>query len=76
MTAARRVLIGVVVAGTAALDVLAHPHGESWWHHFFGFDLVYGFAGCVAIVVGSKVLGKVWLQRRERFYEGGEGTEE
>ena len=76
MTAARWVWLGVVVVGTGALDVLAHPHGDSWWHHLLGFDLVYGFAGCVAIVVGSKALGKAWLQRRERFSDGAQGAEE
>lgn len=35
-----------------------------------GFDAVYGFAGCVAIIVVSKWLGKRWLQRTERYYEG------
>ena len=70
MRAARTVLIGAAAAGTLALDWLAHPHGETWWHQLAGFDLVYGFLGCVAIVVGSKALGKAWLQRHEQFYEG------
>ena len=64
-----RVLIGSTVAATAALDFLGHPHGETWWHHMPGFDLVYGAVGCMAIVIVSKALGKVWLQRRERYYE-------
>ena len=70
MRAAHAVLIGAAAAGTLALDLLADPHGEAWWHHLPGFDLVYGFVGCAAIVIGSKALGKAWLQRRERFYEG------
>ena len=70
MTVARAVAIGVAAAATLGLDLLAHPHGETWWHHLAGFDLVYGFLGCAAIVFGSKALGKAWLQRRERFYEG------
>ena len=72
MRVARAVLIAAASAGTAALDLLAHPHGESWWHQVPGFDLVYGFLGCVAIVIVSKALGKAWLQRRERYYEGPE----
>lgn len=36
-----------------------------------GFDAVYGFAGCVAIIVVSKWLGKRWLQRTEDYYEEG-----
>jgi hypothetical protein len=64
-----RVLIGSIVTATAALDFLGHPHGQTWWHHVPGFDLVYGAVGCMAIVIVSKALGKVWLQRRERHYE-------
>ena len=70
MTLARTVLVGAAAVGTVALDLLAHPHGETWWHHLAGFDLVYGFLGCAAIVSVSKALGKAGLQRRERFYEG------
>ena len=69
MTLARPVLVGAAAVGTVALDLLAHPHGETWWHHLAGFDLVYGFLGCAAIVIVSKALGKAGLQRRERFYE-------
>ncbi len=69
MTVARGTLIAAAAAAPVALDFLAHPHGETWWYHVPGFDFVYGFLGCVAIVVGAKVLGKAWLQRRERFYE-------
>ncbi len=69
MTATRWALTAAAAAAVSALDLLAHPHGESWWHRMLGFDLVYGVVGCVAIVVASKALGKMWLQRPERFYE-------
>ena len=69
MTTTHKVLVGAAAAGVVALDLLAHPHGETWWHHLMGFDLIYGYLGCVAIVIGSKALGKAGLQRRERFYE-------
>ena len=69
MTVRRGALIAMAAAATVALDLLAHPHGATWWHLLPGFDLVYGFLGCAAIVIGSKALGKAWLQRSERFYE-------
>lgn len=47
----------------------AHAHAESWWHAMPSFDLLYGVAGCIAIVIVSKLLGSAWLQRRERYYE-------
>jgi hypothetical protein len=68
MSRARGTLVGatVLAAATVALDLLAHPHGDTWWHHTPGFDLLFGFAGCAVIVVVSKALGKAALQRPER----------
>ena len=69
MTATRWVLTAAAAGALSALDWLAHPHGETWWHHMPGFDLVYGVVGCVVIVIASKALGTMWVQRPERFYE-------
>ncbi len=62
-------VIAVIAAATVALDLVAHPHGEAWWHHTPGFDLLYGFAGCAVIVIVSKALGKAGLQRPEHVDE-------
>jgi len=68
MNRARGTLVGatVLAAATVALDLLAHPHGDTWWHHTPGFDLIFGFVGCAVIVIVSKALGKAALQRPER----------
>ena len=45
-----------------------HPHHfsfESWP----AFGSMYGLVSCVAIIVVSKFLGKVWLMRREDYYD-------
>lgn len=46
-----------------------HAHAEFWWHVTPAFDLLYGFVGCVGIVLISKWLGHAGLQRDENFYE-------
>ena len=43
-------------------------------HHFSfeswpAFGSIYGLVSCVAIIVVSKFLGKVWLMRREDYYD-------
>ena len=44
-------------------------------HHHFSFEnwpafgSLYGLVSCVVIVVASKILGKVWLMRRENYYD-------
>jgi len=68
MSRTRGALVGatVLAAAAVALDLVAHPHGDTWWHHTPGFDLIFGFAGCAVIVIVSKALGKAGLQRPER----------
>ena len=43
-----------------------HPH--FWWEKIPAFDAIFGFLGCIFIVVGSKVLGHRWLQKDEDYY--------
>ena len=43
--------------------------------HHFSFEAfpawgsLYGFASCVVIIVVSKLIGKLWLMRREDHYD-------
>jgi hypothetical protein len=59
-----------VAAATVVAEVVTHDAGHDVfpWHAVPGFDLAYGAAGCVAIVVLSKALGKAWLQRDEDYW--------
>ena len=36
---------------------------------FPAWGSLYGFASCVAIIVVSKIIGKLWLMRREDYYD-------
>jgi hypothetical protein len=49
--------------------------GHFWWSRFYGFFALFGFLGCLAIILFSKVLGGLWLQRTEDYYER-EGNDE
>lgn len=46
-----------------------HEHVGFWWEEIPGFYAVYGFLGCVLIVIVSKALGHHLLQREEDYYE-------
>jgi len=43
-----------------------HPH--FWWEKIPAFDAIFGFLGCILIVLGSKALGHHWLQKEEDYY--------
>ena len=65
------IFLAVVVLAEIILPLIFpsdHPHHflfESWP----AFGSLYGLISCVAIIVVSKFLGKVWLMRREDHYD-------
>jgi hypothetical protein len=62
--------LGVIaLVEIAAPYVLHAEHGHFWFEDLPAWGSVYGLAACVAIIVGSKVLGKVWLARPENYYD-------
>ena len=44
-----------------------HPHFS--FEHVPGWGSLYGLISCVAIILVSKLIGKVWLMRREDHYD-------
>ncbi len=64
--------VSLVVVALAEIFLPHMFNGED--HHFSfegwpAFGSLYGFISCVAIIVVSKFLGKVWLMRREDHYD-------
>jgi hypothetical protein len=57
----------VLAVVLVAVDLLTPAHGEGW-HAWPGFDLGYGLAACVLIVLLSKALGRAGIQQPESFY--------
>ena len=64
--------VGLVVALAAEIVLpLVFHEGE---HHFSfeswpGWGSLYGLISCAAIIVVSKLIGKVWLMRPEDYYD-------
>ena len=64
--------VGLVLVALAEIVLPSIFQGE---HHHFSFESwpafgsLYGLVSCVVIVLGSKILGKVWLMRREDHYD-------
>ncbi len=49
--------------------VFPGDHSHFGFERFPGWGSLYGLASCVAIIVVSKLLGKIWLMRREDHYD-------
>ena len=61
--------VAVVIGASVVLEIVYrhYAHPVFWWQSTPVFDFIYGAAGCLALVLGAKWLGHVWLQR-ERLY--------
>ena len=63
---------GLVVVAVAEIVLpLIFRGGESRFsfEDFPAWGSLYGFISCVAIIVVSKLIGKLWLMRREDYYD-------
>ena len=67
--------VGKIVTGLYALsavllliDPFIHKHGPFAIEHYFGFYGLYGFIGCVFLVLAAKELRKL-VMRPEDYYE-------
>ena len=64
-----------VVLGVIALAEIVLPRIFDGLHPHFSFESfpawgsLYGLVSCVAIIIVSKALGKLWLMRREDYYD-------
>lgn len=70
-TPSRRGWVLSILAAAVALSLPwvldAHVH-HGFWDSVPGWWAWYGAAGCAAIVIVSKLLGKAFLQKSENFY--------
>jgi len=61
-------LVMSLVAGVL-VQLFVPSHAAFVWQEIPVFPALYGFFGCIAIIVVSKALGHHWLQQEEDYYE-------
>ena len=59
---------GIVLALTVLVQLFIGIHGHFTVEGIFGFFAVYGFASCLAMVVGAKLLGFL-IKRPDDYYD-------
>jgi len=50
-------------------DLFHSEHHDHWFDKIPAWGSLYGLVSCVAIIVVSKLIGKLWLMRREDYYD-------
>lgn len=54
--------------GLALGDLVIHKHSHFPLEDWFGFYAIYGFIGCVGLVIAAKCM-RVILMRKEDYYD-------
>jgi hypothetical protein len=63
------IFAGFVIAAAADAWFLgAVNHGEFWWSQVYGFFALFGFIGCLAIILIAELILGPWLQRKPNHY--------
>ncbi len=62
--------LAAVALADISLPLVFHgDHAHFWFESLPAWGSLYGLISCVAIILVSKFLGKVWLMRREDHYD-------
>ena len=62
-------LAGIALIEFAAPRFFNEEHADFWFENLPAWESLYGLVSCVVIIIGSKLLGKLWLTRRENYYD-------
>lgn len=65
-------LLGAVLVISATAEAMGvHLHVPAWYPLPFGYNILFGFAGCLLLIVAAKMIMMPLLQRDEDYYERG-----
>ncbi|MDI6788358.1 MAG: hypothetical protein QME51_08300 [Planctomycetota bacterium] len=64
------IILLIIFILLSLLSDLLLPHDlprciSGWWHKLPGFEIIYGFIGCIVIIIVAKLLARLVLQKRE-----------
>lgn len=62
-------LVVIALAEIVLPFIFRSEPAHFWFESLPAWGSLYGLISCVAIVVVSKLLGKLWLMRREDYYD-------
>lgn len=61
--------LAAVAMAEIVLPLIFGVHSHFSFENLPAWGSLYGLASCVVIIVVSKFLGKIWLMRREDYYD-------
>ena len=64
------VLLALLVLLDAIPGLVDKEHAHTRAEHWPGFWAVFGFVGCVVLILASKAFGHAGIMQREDYYDG------
>lgn len=61
--------LAVIALSEVAAPRLVPEPAHFWFEDLPAWGSIYGLISCLAIIVVSKLLGRLWLLRREDYYD-------
>ena len=63
-------ILAVLAVGEIVASLLFHAEPADFsFEDFPAWESIFGLISCVVIIKVSKLLGKLWLMRRETYYD-------
>jgi hypothetical protein len=62
-------LAALALGEVAVPRLFPKDHAHFWFEDLPAWGSIYGLVSCEAIIVVSKLLGRLWLMRRENYYD-------
>jgi len=62
-------LAAIALSEVAVVHLFHTEPAHFWFEDLPAWGSIYGLVSCVGIIVVSKLLGRLWLLRRENYYD-------
>ncbi len=62
-------ILGLLIVVDAIPGLVHKEHAHTWVEHIPGFWAVFGFIGCVVLILASKAFGHAGIMKREDYYD-------
>lgn len=61
------IALGAIIALSFLAEFTQEAH--HWWENIPGFYIIFGFIGAMALILISRYLGKLFIQKNEDYYD-------
>lgn len=64
-----KILFYIAIVITVVAEFLVESHPYFHWEEIPGFYAAFGLVSCVLVIIVARVLGRLFIQQREDYYD-------